>query len=88
MINELIMKWKLNRALLASKIGMPQSTFNNKLNPKHFTSFNKKEIELIKVILSQLKDELDQYHLIEHNNKFQVKSILLNPIDACKIKRV
>jgi len=57
-MNELIIKWRLNRGLLASKIGMAQSTFNNKLNPKHFTSFSDKEIQLLKEILIELRNEL------------------------------
>jgi len=58
-MNELIIKWKINRGILSSKIGMPISTFNNKLNPNHFSSFNSKEIELIDEVLLELTDELD-----------------------------
>jgi len=57
-IQEIIDKWKLNRALLASKMGMPKGTFNNKLSPSHPTQFSDKELFQLKTILIQLREDL------------------------------
>lgn len=58
-IQEIIDKWKLNRALLASKLGMPKGTFNNKLSPKHPTKFSDQEMYQLKQALIELYNDLD-----------------------------
>jgi hypothetical protein len=58
-IQEIIDKWKLNRALLASKLGMPKGTFNNKLSSKHPTKFSDQEMYQLKQTLIELYNDLD-----------------------------
>ncbi len=58
-IEELINNWKLNRALLASKIGMQKSTFNNKLNSSHDSQFSNQELFKLKTVLLELKEDLN-----------------------------
>lgn len=58
MIQEIIDKWKINRALLASKLNMPKGTFNNKLNPAHASQFSDKELFQLKTVLLEMGADL------------------------------
>ena len=63
----MIDKWKLNRALLASKMDMPKGTFNNKLNKSHASQFSDKEhIQLIEV-LREMNTDIDSVTGIDFN---------------------
>ena len=64
---EVIEKWKLNKGVLASKMGMPEGTFYNKISPKHSTSFSRKELIQLKVILLELSGDLDEVAKIDFN---------------------
>lgn len=64
---QVINKWKLNRALLASKMDMPKGTFNNKLNESHASQFSDKErIQLIGV-LREMSVDIDSVTDIDFN---------------------
>lgn len=52
-------KWRINQAILAAKMGMLKGTFNNKLNPNHYTKFSELELKKLKGILLNLKNELE-----------------------------
>ena len=56
---QIIDTWKVNRALLASKMDMPKGTFNNKLNPEHSASFTDKELNQLCNILIEFRNDLD-----------------------------
>ena len=58
-LSQIIDLWKVNKALLASKMGMPKGTFNNKLNPDHSASFTDKELNQLCNILIELRNDLD-----------------------------
>lgn len=58
-IEEIITKWKLNKALLASKLGLKKGTFQNKLDPKHSTKFTDDELVLLRCILIELRHDLE-----------------------------
>lgn len=58
-VQDVIIKWKLNRAHLASKLGMLKGTFNNKLNPEHPTKFTNEELFQLKQVLIELYNDLD-----------------------------
>lgn len=65
---QVVDKWKLNRGLLASKMGMPKGTFNNKLNPTHTSQFsNEENIKLIGV-LREMAVDIDSVTDIDFNN--------------------
>ena len=65
---QVVDKWKLNRAVLASKMGMPKGTFNNKLNPTHASQFsNEENIKLIGV-LREMAVDIDSVTDIDFNN--------------------
>lgn len=73
-VQEIIDKWKLNRALLASKMDMPKGTFNNKLSPKHPTKFSDKEMFQLKEIIFDLYKDIDT---LEHDFN-QALSLIAN----------
>lgn len=65
---QVIDKWKLNRGHLASKMGMPKGTFNNKLNTVHTSTFsNEENIKLIAVLREMTKD-IDSVTDIDFND--------------------
>lgn len=57
-IHEVINKWRIDKALLASKMGMLKGTFFNKLNPNHKAKFSRDELKELNRILSNLANEL------------------------------
>jgi hypothetical protein len=67
-MQKIIEKWKLNKGLLASKIGMLTGTFCNKLNPKHPTKFTDAEIIRLKIVLKELQVDLENVSDIEFND--------------------
>lgn len=67
-MHEVIEKWKINKGLLASKMGMLTGTFCNKLNPNHGTQFTDAEIIRLKLILKELAGDLDTVTQIEFND--------------------
>ena len=58
-IQEVIEKWKLNKGLLAFRMGMPLGTFCNKLSLKHSASFTDIEIIRLKQVLKELYGDLE-----------------------------
>ena len=58
-LSQIIDLWKVNKALLASKMDMPKGTFNNKLNPDHSASFTDKELNQLCNILIEFRNDLD-----------------------------
>lgn len=57
-IFSVISKWKINHKMLATSIGMPKGTFNNKLNPNHTSQFTEQETSCIKKVLSSMGAEI------------------------------
>ena len=69
---ELIEKWKVNRALLASKMDMPKGTFNNKLNPEHSSAFTDKERNLLCQILVEMRNDFDIVEGADFNEALKI----------------
>ena len=67
-MHEIIEKWKINKGLLASKMGMLTGTFCNKLNPGHSTQFTDTEIIRLKMVLKELSADLDKATGIDFND--------------------
>jgi hypothetical protein len=67
-MQKIITKWKLNMGLLASKMDMPKGTFCNKLSPKHPTQFTDAETIRLKMVLKELKADLEGVTEIEFND--------------------
>lgn len=60
-------KWKINKGLLASKMGMPLGTFCNKLSVKHTSTFSDKEIIQLKMVLRDMRNDIDSITDIDFN---------------------
>ena len=58
-MEQVIINWKLNRVVLASKMQMPKATFNQKLLGKN-NSFTKDERLKLRNVLIELLNELDR----------------------------
>lgn len=67
-MEEIINKWKLNKGLLAFKIGMPLGTFCNKLSSKHDTKFTDAELIRLKMVLKELYGDLEWIMQIDFND--------------------
>lgn len=59
MLKEVIDKWKLNRNLLAIKMGMSKDAFNKKLNETDGRSLSEDEMARLSKILLELRDDLE-----------------------------
>ncbi len=66
-MQEIIEKWKINKGLLASKMGMLTGTFCNKLNPNHPTQFSEQEAVRLKMILKEMASDIEGVAGIEFN---------------------
>lgn len=73
-IEEIITKWKLNKQLLASKLGMNKATFQNKLNPAHDTSFTEDELVLLRCALIELRSDLESVDEIDFETAMRIIS--------------
>jgi len=71
-VEEIIIRWKLNRPLLASKMGMPLGTFNNKLSPKHSSKFSQDESLRLRVVMIELMNEIDGATNIEFEDAMKI----------------
>lgn len=71
-MHKLIEKWKINKGLLAKKMNMPLGTFCNKLSPKHSTTFSEAELFQLKLVLKELRDELNEEVDIDFNDALNV----------------
>lgn len=58
-LEQVILNWKLNRVVLASKMDMPKETFNQKLLGVR-NSFTKEERMKLRNVLIMLLNELDK----------------------------
>jgi len=58
-LSSLISSWKLNKVLLASKMGMPAGTFKNKLSERQTAyRFTEAETETLKGILLEIASDI------------------------------
>ena len=71
-MEEIIIQWKLNRAVLASKIGMPKGTFNNKLSPTHPTKFSTGESQKLTCVLLELRKDLEVIDEVGFNEALEI----------------
>lgn len=66
-MEQVIIRWKLNRVILASKMQMPKETFSQKVLGKN-NSFTKEERQKLRNVLIQLLIELDRVTDIDFND--------------------
>ncbi len=73
-IQEIIKKWKLNKVLLASKLGLQKGTFQNKLDPNHNTQFTEDELVLLRLALIELRNDLGYVDGIDFETAMRIIS--------------
>lgn len=71
---EIITNWNLDKGLLASKVGISLSEFENKLNPDHPAKFNKMEQGLLQSTLIELRSDLEDVKEIDWNTAMKIIS--------------
>lgn len=59
-MEKIINKWKINKSLLADKMGMTNTTFNKKLDSSKATEFTDKELIQLKMILREMCGDLEE----------------------------
>jgi hypothetical protein len=57
-VRRLILKWKINKSLLAEKIGMPKTTFSYTLMGKPHYRFSPQQFEKLTKVLIKISDDL------------------------------
>lgn len=71
-VSEIIEKWKLNKTLLAEKLGMPKGTLSHCLAGKQYYTFSEVQLEKLKVILIELRNDLDQIDQVDFNEALRI----------------
>lgn len=59
-MEKIINKWKINKSLLAEKMGMTNTTFNKKLDSSKTSEFSDKELIQLKMILREMCGDLEE----------------------------
>ena len=67
-MEKIITKWKINKSLLATKMGMTNTTFNKKLDSDKTNLFSDKEIIRLKMILKEICSDLESVTEINFND--------------------
>jgi len=68
----IIKKWKINKSLLASKMGMTNTTFNKKLDSSNTNSFSESEMVELKMLLKEMCDDLGSVVDIDFNDALKL----------------
>jgi hypothetical protein len=71
-MEKIINKWKINNNLLAEKMGMTNTTFNKKLDSSKNTEFTDKELIQLKMILIEMRGDLEEVIEIDFNDAMSV----------------
>lgn len=74
MLKEVIDKWRLNRTLLAEKMGMSKDAFNKKLNEQDGRFLDEQETRELSKILLELKTDLESGEVDEFNDALRLIS--------------
>lgn len=65
-------KWKINKSLLASRMGMTNTTFNKKIAGDNTNNFSDAEIVQLKMVLKELRDDLTDIIEIDFNDALKL----------------
>lgn len=71
-MEKIITKWKINKSLLAEKMGMTNTTFNKKLDSSKTTEFSDKELIQLKMILREMCGDLEEVIDIDFGDAMSV----------------
>lgn len=67
-VRNVIKKWKLNKRVLAEKLGVTVAVFNNKLSDKHQLEFSTQEKHALRNALIEMMNDLDEATNIDFND--------------------
>lgn len=75
-MENIIDKWKINKSVLALKMGMTNTTFNKKLSQKNSNNFSDAELVQLKMILREMNSDIESIIDIDFNDalKLMVKN--------------
>jgi hypothetical protein len=71
-MEEIIDKWKINKSVLATRMGMTNTTFNKKLSVCHTNSFSDTELVQLKMILREMNSDLESIIDIDFNDALKL----------------
>ena len=71
-LRAIIDTWKINRSLLASKIGISKGAFNNKLNEVSTYRFSDTELNRLCLVLIELRDTLGAVESADFNDALKI----------------
>lgn len=71
-LRQIIDTWKVNRALLASKIGISKGAFNNKLNEVKTYRFTEAELNALCNVLIHMRDALGVVESADFNDALKM----------------
>lgn len=57
-VRRVILKWKINKSMLAEMIGMPKTTFSYTLNEKPHYRFSPQQLKMLTKVLIKISDDL------------------------------
>lgn len=71
-MENIIDKWKINKSVLASKMGMTNTTFNKKLSQKSKNNFSDAELVQLKMILKEMNSDIDSIVEVDFNDALKM----------------
>lgn len=71
-MENIIDKWKINKSVLASKMGMTNTTFNKKLSQKSKNNFSDAELIQLKMILKEMNSDIESIIDIDFNDALKL----------------
>lgn len=71
-MEEIIDKWKINKSVLATRMGMTNTTFNKKLSVQHTNNFSDAELVQLKMILREMNSDLESIIDIDFNDALKL----------------
>lgn len=71
-MENIIDKWKINKNVLALKMGMTNTTFNKKLSQKSKNNFSEAEMVQLKMILKEMNSDIESIIEIDFNDALKL----------------
>lgn len=71
-MENIIDKWKINKSVLALKMGMTNTTFNKKLNQKNSNNFSDAELIQLKMILKEMNSDIESIIEVDFNDALKM----------------
>lgn len=71
-MENIIDKWKINKSVLALKMGMTNTTFNKKLSQKSKNNFSDAELVQLKMILKEMNSDIESIIEIDFNDALKL----------------